>query len=105
MCASGGGRIVFGADGRFSEELIAAASGADVLIAEATLAEADTAPVEERGHMCSLEAGRLAGRAGVGRLVLTHISDELDLEFALDQARSCFAGPVEVAAEGSSYVV
>ena len=103
--AGGGGRIVFGADGRFSDELVAAAAGAEVLIAEATLAEADTAPVEERGHMCALEAGRLAKRAGVGRLVLTHISDELDLDFALEQARGSFAGPVEVAAEGSSYVV
>jgi ribonuclease BN (tRNA processing enzyme) len=103
--AQGGGRIVFGADGRFSDELIAAASGAEVLIAEATLAEADTAPVEERGHMCALETGRLAQRAGVGRLVLTHISADLDLDFALQQARSSFDGPVEIAAEGSEYEV
>jgi ribonuclease BN (tRNA processing enzyme) len=100
-----GGRIVFGADGRFSDELIAAAADAELLIAEATLAEADTSPVEDRGHMCALEAGRLAERAGVGRLVLTHISDELDLDSALEQARLSFDGPVEVAAEGSTYVV
>jgi len=67
--------------------------------------EADTAPIAERGHMCALEAGRLAERAGVGRLVLTHISDELDHGFALEQARSSFAGPVEIAAEGSAYEV
>lgn len=103
--ASGGGRIVFGADGRFSEELIAAAAGAEVLIAEATLAEADTAPVEHRGHMCAVEAGRLAERARVGRLVLTHISDELDLGLALEQARGSFGGPVEIAAEGSAFEV
>ena len=30
--------------------------------------------------MSAAEAGRLASEAGVGRLVLTHISDELDLE-------------------------
>jgi ribonuclease BN (tRNA processing enzyme) len=101
----GGGRIVFGADGRFSERLIAAARGADVLIAEATLIEPDPAPIAERGHMSAREAGELAERAGVGRLVLTHISDELDLGRALAEARGGFAGPVEIAAEGSSWTV
>ena len=73
------GRIVFGADGRYSDELVRAASGAEVLIAEATLPEPD--PAQEI-HMSAAEAGRLASAAGVGRLVLTHISDELDLDFA-----------------------
>ncbi|MFZ0832976.1 MAG: MBL fold metallo-hydrolase, partial [Mycobacterium sp.] len=47
----GGGRIVFGADGRLSDRLAAAAADAEVLIAEATLPEPDTVPIEERGHM------------------------------------------------------
>lgn len=101
--APGGGRIVYGADGRYSEELVAAAQGADVLIAEATLPEPDPAPPAERGHMCAREAGELAARAGVGRLVLTHISDELDPSRALAMAAEGFDGPVEIAAEGSSY--
>jgi ribonuclease BN (tRNA processing enzyme) len=96
------GRIVFGADGRYSDELVRAASGAEVLIAEATLPEPD--PGQEI-HMSAAEAGRLASAAGVGRLVLTHISDELDLDFALEQAHAAFSGPVEIAAEGSSYEV
>jgi ribonuclease BN (tRNA processing enzyme) len=99
------GRIVFGSDGRFSEQLIAAARGAEVLIAEATLAEPDPAPEQERGHMSAGETGELAERAGVGRLVLTHISDELDADRALADARSAFSGPVEIAAEGSAWVV
>ena len=73
-----------------------------MLIAEATLAEPDPAPVEERGHMSAGEAGELAERAGVGRLVLTHISDELDPDRALAEAAVAFAGPVEIAAEGSA---
>ncbi len=100
-----GGRIVYGADGRFSERLVAAASGAAVLIAEATLIEPDPAPVDERGHMSAREAGELAARAGVGRLVLTHISDELDPDHALAEAAAAFAGPVEIAAEGSAFEV
>jgi ribonuclease BN (tRNA processing enzyme) len=101
--APGGGRIVFGADGRYSEELVAAARGADVLIAEATLPEPDPAPPGERGHMSAGEAGELAARAGVDRLVLTHISDELDHGRALAEAGAEFDGTVEVAAEGSTY--
>jgi len=100
-----GGRIVFGADGRFSERLIAAARGAEVLIAEATLVEPDPAPIDERGHMSAREAGELATRAGAGRLVLTHISDELDGGRALADAGAVFAGPVEIAAEGSAWSV
>jgi len=96
------GRIVFGADGRYSEELVRAAAGADLLIAEATLPEPD--PTQEV-HMSAAEAGRLASAAGAGRLVLTHISDELDLDFALEQARAEFAGATELAAEGSTYEV
>jgi ribonuclease BN (tRNA processing enzyme) len=100
-----GGRIVFGSDGRFSERLIEAARDADVLIAEATLAEPDRAPVEERGHMSAREAGELAERAGAGRLVLTHISDELDHGRAVADAATAYGGPVEVAAEGSAWAV
>ncbi len=103
--APSGGRIVFGADGRLSERLTAAAGGAEVLIAEATLAEPDTAPIEEQGHMSARQAGELAERAGVRRLVLTHISDELDPGHALAEARSAFSGPVEIAAEGSAFEV
>jgi len=101
----GGGRIVFGADGRFSERLIAAARGAEVLIAEATLIEPDPAPAAERGHMSAREAGELAERAGVGRLVLTHTSDELDPDRTLAEAGAGFSGPVEIAAEGSAWKV
>jgi ribonuclease BN (tRNA processing enzyme) len=93
ITAPGGGRI-------FSDDLIAAARGADALIAEATLTDPDPAPLHERGHMSAEEAGRLAREAGVGRLVLTHISDELDPDRAREVAREAFGGPVEVASEG-----
>jgi ribonuclease BN (tRNA processing enzyme) len=92
-----------GAAGRYSVGRRPLAGGADVLIAEATLVEPDPAPLEERGHMSAREAGELAARAGVRRLVLTHISDELDAAHALAEARAGFSGPVEIAAEGAAY--
>ena len=97
LTSPAGERLVFGADGRYSEELIAAAAGADLLIAEATLPDLD--PTQDF-HMSAEEAGALASAAGVGRLVLTHLSDELDLERARERAAAAFDGPVTVAVEG-----
>jgi hypothetical protein len=37
--------------------------------------------------------------------VITHISDELGDEWACEQAERGFGGPVEVAAEGTTYEV
>jgi ribonuclease BN (tRNA processing enzyme) len=41
----------------------------------------------------------------VKRLVLTHISDELDHLWARKEARVAFSGPVEIASEGAVYSV
>jgi ribonuclease BN (tRNA processing enzyme) len=103
LTAPSGGRLVYGADCRYSEELIEAARGAELLVAEATLQDPDPAPLHERGHMSAAEAGELAVRAGVGRLVLTHISDDADLERAREAAAAQFQGPVEIAAPGRSW--
>ena len=102
LVSSGGGRIVFGADGPSSPELTAAARGADILIAEATLPDPEPGQLV---HMSAEEAGRLAREAGVGRLVLTHISDELDLDRAREIATREFGGEVEVAEEGTVHEV
>jgi ribonuclease BN (tRNA processing enzyme) len=98
-----GERIVYSADGRASDELAAAAVGAGLLVAEATLPEPDTSP--DAGHMSASEAGAIATRSRVDRLVLTHISDELDHDAALAAARAAYDGPVEIAAPGASYDV
>jgi len=98
-----GGRFTYGADCAPSEELVAFARGADLLMLEATLPRAEPSGV--RGHLTPAEAGDHAHRAGAKRLVITHLSDELDEESARAQAEEAFGGPVEVAAEGASYIV
>jgi ribonuclease BN (tRNA processing enzyme) len=58
-----------------------------------------------RGHLTPAEAGDHARRAGATRVVLTHISDELDHKWAREQATETFGGPVEMAREGAVYEV
>jgi ribonuclease BN (tRNA processing enzyme) len=55
--------------------------------------------------MTPAEAGDHARRAGARRVVITHISDELDEGWAREQASQAFGAPVDVAHEGAVYEV
>ncbi len=94
-------RLTFGADCRPGDEIVEAARDTDLLIVEATLPRPER--TGERGHMTPTEAGEHARRAGARRVVLTHISDELDAEWARERASEAFGAPVEVAREGAVY--
>jgi ribonuclease BN (tRNA processing enzyme) len=96
-----GGRFTFGADHGPTHALDDFAAETDLLLLEATL----TAPEVDhpRGHLTPAEAGEHAARCRARRLVLTHISDELDGGWALGEARRSFSGPVELAREGAVY--
>jgi ribonuclease BN (tRNA processing enzyme) len=101
--ANGGGRFTYGADCRPGEELIEIARDTDLLIVEATLPRPERTGI--RGHMTAAEAGDHARRAGAHRVVLTHISDELDSELARDEGSAAYGAPVDVAREGAAYDV
>lgn len=97
----GGGSLLYGSDCRAGEEIVAAAEGVDVLVAEATLPASESrVPVAERGHMSAADAGAVAADAGVGSLILTHFSDMLDPVRLLADAGERFDGPVELARGG-----
>jgi ribonuclease BN (tRNA processing enzyme) len=101
LTADGSGKLSYGADTRPGEEIIELARDADLLICEATLPRPERTGV--RGHLTPAEAAEHAKAAGVKRLVLTHISDELGDDWALEQAREIFDGPLEIAREGATY--
>jgi len=101
ITAEGAGRFVFSADTRPADALVEFASGADLLLCEATLGAGPGDP--DSGHLSAREAGEHAARAGVRRLVLTHLTDELDIGDAVAAACQAFSGPVEAAAEGAVY--
>jgi ribonuclease BN (tRNA processing enzyme) len=103
VCGTSGGRFTFGADHAPTDALEDFARATDLLLLEATLlAPEDDGP---RGHMTAGEAGVVAAGCDAQRLVLTHISDELDAGHAIDAAARAYAGPIEVAREGAVYDV
>ena len=101
--SNGGGRLAFGSDSRPAQELVDFARGADLFLVEATLPRPERTGV--RGHLTAEEAGDHGRQAGAGRVVLTHISDELDQADAGRRAAEAFGGPVEVAREGAVYEI
>ena len=100
---NGGGRLAYSADSRPAEELVEFARDADLFLVEATLPRPERTGI--RGHLTPEEAGQHAKKANARRVLLTHISDELDQDWARDQASEAFGGPVEVAVEGAVYEI
>jgi ribonuclease BN (tRNA processing enzyme) len=103
VAANGSGRFTYSADCAPNEELVRFAHGTDMLLIEATLPRPERTGI--RGHLTPHEAGEHGAQAGAGRLVLTHISDELDANWALAEAVDAFGGPVELASEGAVYTL
>jgi ribonuclease BN (tRNA processing enzyme) len=58
-----------------------------------------------RGHLTPREAGEHAKAAGAKQVVITHISDELDLQWAQTEADAGFGSPVDIAREGATYTI
>lgn len=93
--------FTFGADHGPTDALDDFAHGSDLMLLEATLPRPERDG--PRGHLTPAEAGEHAARCHAARLVLTHISDELDAEWALAEAQRSFGGRVEIAREGAVY--
>ncbi|MEY2441418.1 MAG: hypothetical protein QOJ46_844 [bacterium] len=100
----GGGRFTFGADHGPTDALREFAAHTDLLMLEASL----PFPIPDnpsRGHLTATEAGEHAAACAPARLVLTHITDELDYDQALADAARGYDGPIEIARAGAVYTV
>ncbi len=83
--------IVYTGDTRPSEEIVRLASGADLLIHEATFADNLIERAKEDGHSTFSQAAGVATEAGVMRLILTHISSRYgDITPLLEAALKVF---------------
>jgi len=65
----------------------------------------DEDPDEPPGHLRAADAASIGARAGVGRLVLTHFSDQLDPAQIRAQAEAVFGAAVQLAREGDQYEI
>jgi ribonuclease Z len=85
-------RLAIVGDTEEVDSLVAPVAGADALVIEATFLERDGALAQARGHLTAAAAGRLARDAGVGELLLTHVSGRYKPEEILAEAGACFTG-------------
>ena len=97
----GGGAFVYTGDTGPCEELVALARGADLLLSEAAFTDGKEDIPDL--HLNGRQAGEHAARAGVGRLVLTHIPPWTDPERNRGDAAAAFGHPVELALPGAVY--
>jgi ribonuclease BN (tRNA processing enzyme) len=96
-----GRALAYSGDTGISPGLVAAAAGADLLLCEASVT--DGLPHPPDLHLTGREAGEHAARAGVGRLLVTHVPPWTDAAVVHDEAASAFGGPTSPAAAGATY--
>ncbi len=93
VTASDGTTVVYTGDTAYSEDVVALAQDADMLITEASVPDGQ----DTEGHLTPSLAGRIAAEAGVGRLVLTHFYPECDGVNLAAQCRRTWSGPLTLA--------
>lgn len=95
---AGGQVLAYTGDTGPSPDIAVMARDADVLIAEATYPERVERPGNEPYLSTALQAGENASRAGVGKLLLTHLRPGTDPSTAREAAARSYAGDIDVAA-------
>jgi ribonuclease Z len=100
-----GSRVLYSGDTRPLDALAAFGRGAALFVHEATYGEVDTARAHEFGHTTPAGAGRLATLAEAGRLVLVHLTYHAVPEQWVAEAKTTFAGPIEVPDDGAVYAI
>ncbi|MBC8391471.1 MAG: MBL fold metallo-hydrolase [Deltaproteobacteria bacterium] len=89
----GGESVVYSGDTDYSENLIMLARGADLLICESALPD----DLKVEGHLTPSRAGKIAAKADVRKLVLTHFYPECDQVDVEKECRKTFGGPLILA--------
>jgi len=100
-----GGRVLaYSADTGACDALVRLAQGADVFLCEASYLDGGDNPPDL--HLTGREAGEHASKAGVGRLLLTHLVRAWGSEAqTYEEARSTFTGPLEIVRPGARYEI
>ncbi|MDX6373810.1 MAG: hypothetical protein QOD98_2798 [Nocardioidaceae bacterium] len=100
---AGEGLIAFSGDTGPCDQLVQVATGADLLLAEASFHhKADNPPGI---HLTGTDCGEVARAADVGRLVITHVPPWYDPRDMLAAAQEVWDGTAELARQGATYDV
>lgn len=99
-----GAKFVHIGDAGRTSDLIAPARGADALVIEATYLQSEAEMAREFGHLTARRSAELAQEAGVGQLLLTHISRRYRERDVLAEAREVFPNTV-VARDFDAYQI
>jgi ribonuclease BN (tRNA processing enzyme) len=100
---AGGRTLAFSGDTGPCAGLDDLASGADLLLAEASFRSGDDNPPDL--HLTGADCGRAAARGDVGRLVLTHVPPWFDPALAIAEAKAEYAGEIELASAGAVFEI
>lgn len=95
---SSGKVIAYSGDSSYDERLVDCARDADLFLCEAGWGPEDGAATGM--HMSGADAGRLAQKAGVHRLVLVHIPPWADKQATVEAARTEFDGEIILGEQG-----
>lgn len=104
VSVEGDGKLVFSGDTARTEELVALAAGADLLLCEASGLDSDADYLKD-AHLTARQAGEVAREAGAKRLFITHFWPEYEPAELGNQARAGFGGQTIPVREGETYRV
>lgn len=89
-----GAKICITGDVGKTEDLVEPVQGADALICEATYLKVEADMARRFGHLTADQAGKLAKKAGVQNLILTHVSRRYREREIVAEAEGVFPGTV-----------
>lgn len=98
---AGGRTLAYSADSGVSDELVKLARDVDVFLCEASYLEGDDNPPNI--HLTGKQAAEHATRAGVGRLLLTHLVPWGDAHRTLAEAKQGYDGDVSIVESNAVY--
>ncbi len=93
--------VAYSGDTGPTEALVDVAAGADIFLCEASFVESGVNPPHL--HLTGADAGDHATRAGVARLLITHIPAWTDPSEVESDVKSTWDGPYELVTAGSTY--
>ncbi|MFE8696298.1 MBL fold metallo-hydrolase [Cytobacillus sp. FJAT-53684] len=91
-----GKSLVYTADTSYKEEFVPFSNGADLLVCECNFYKHQNG--KSAGHMTSYDAGTLAQKANVKKLLLTHLPHYGNIEDLKEEAAEMYSGPIALAA-------